>query len=319
MKRALVTGGAGFIGSHLCKRLIVQGYFVYCADNLYSGNFMNIKDLATNPNFVFINSDVTTLYDLEVHEIYNLACPASPIHYQANPMFTLHTSINGAIQMAQLAQKLRIKLFHASTSEIYGEPSVHPQPENYFGNVNPIGPRACYDEGKRVAETILFIHYQQQKFPLKIARIFNTYGPNMQIDDGRAVSNFINQALRNKDLTVFGDGTQTRSFCYIDDLIDAILKFMQTTDEVTGPLNLGNAYEYTILEMARLIIKLTASHSKIVHAPLPQDDPTHRRPDLTLAKKFLDWEPEVSLITGLHKTIEYFKKSSKSKKHASHS
>lgn len=307
MKKALVTGGAGFIGSHLCERLIKEHYFVYCVDNLYTGHKNNIRHLEHYSNFVFINCDVAHLSDLEVQEIYNLACPASPIHYQINPMFTIQTSINGAIHMATLAQKLKAKLFHASTSEVYGEPHLHPQPESYWGNVNPIGIRSCYDESKRLAESILFVFYRQQVFPLRIGRIFNTYGPRMHPEDGRVISSFITQALANQDVTVFGSGNQTRCFCYIDDLINAILKFMDLENGCTGPINLGNSNEYTINEIAHMIIDLTQSHSKIIHMPLPEDDPTHRKPDLTLAKKVLDWEPQISLEEGLKKTILYYK------------
>lgn len=308
MKRAMVTGGAGFIGSFLCEKLLEMGYFVYCVDDLYCGNKSNISFLEKNPNFVLIIADVTRMFELEVDEIYNLASPASPVHYQSNPMYTISTSVNGAIQMATLAQKLKCKLFQASTSEVYGDPLVHPQPETYFGNVNPIGVRSCYDESKRLAESIFFIYYRQQHFPLKVGRIFNTYGPRMRLDDGRITSNFINQALNNEDLTVYGDGSQTRSFCYISDLIHAIIKFMGTKDDVVGPINLGSQFEHTVLDIAKLIIKLTKSQSKIIHLPLPEDDPTKRRPDTTLAKKLLDWEPKVSLEEGLARTIEYYKK-----------
>lgn len=306
MKKALVTGGAGFIGSHLCSRLIQLGYFVYCVDDLYTGNLNNILELKNHPNFVFHLCDISMLGEFEVDEIYNLACPASPVHYQSNPMFTVKTSINGAIALAQLAQKIQAKLFQASTSEVYGEPLVHPQPESYWGNVNPIGPRACYDESKRLAEAILFIHYNQHAFPLKVGRIFNTYGPKMHLEDGRLISNFVTQALNNKDVTVYGDGKQTRSFCYIDDLIDAIIKFMNTSKDITGPINLGKQEEQSVLEMAKLIIELTGSHSNIVFKPLPINDPTRRRPDISLAKKILNWEPTTSLYDGLHKTILYY-------------
>lgn len=307
MKKALITGGAGFIGSHLADRLLNDGYFVYCLDNLYTGQMENIKHLQNHNHFAFINSDVALLTDLEVNEIYNLACPASPMHYQVNPMFTINTCIRGARQTALLAQKLKIKLFHASSSQVYGEPLVHPQPENYWGNVNPIGPRACYDEGKRIAETILFIHHNQQHFPLKIGRIFNTYGPRMDSEDGRVISSFITQALTGQDLTVFGLGNQTRSFCYIDDLIEMILKFMNTCDHVTGPLNLGNCAEMTILEAAKIIIELTNSNSKIIYLPLPINDPSRRKPNLNLNKQTLNYEPKVTFREGIKKTIEYFK------------
>jgi len=308
MKKALVTGGAGFIGSHLCERLIQLDYMVFCVDNLYSGSLQNIKHLMNNPNFVFINSDLCQISDFDVQEIYNLACPASPVRYQTNPLFTIHTSVQGSIKMAALAQTLKAKLFHASTSEIYGEPKVHPQPETYLGNVNPCGPRACYDEGKRIAESILFIYYHQLPFPLKIGRIFNTYGPKMHPEDGRVISNFVNQAIRGVPLTVYGDGSQTRSFCYVSDLVDAILLFMGSSEEVTGPINLGNPAEYTILEVAKLIIELTGSQSKIEYCPLPVDDPTKRRPDISLAKRVLHWEPKITLVEGLKHTIEYYRK-----------
>jgi len=307
MKRALVTGGAGFIGSHLCERLLELKYTVFCVDNLYSGNKVNIQYLKKNENFIFLLADVTTLFDVEVDEIYNLASPASPTHYQTNPMYTVRTGIEGAIRMASLAQKLKCKLFQASTSEVYGDPLVHPQSETYCGNVNPIGVRACYDETKRLAEAILFIHCRSQQFPLKIGRIFNTYGPRMNLNDGRVISNFINQAIRNEDITLYGSGLQTRSFCYVSDLVDGIIKFMATPASVMGPINLGSEYEHTILETAELIIKLTGSKSKIIHKPLPEDDPTRRRPDITLARSLLQWEPKVTFEEGLKKTIAYYK------------
>lgn len=307
MKRALVTGGAGFIGSHLCERLLGLGYTVFCVDNLYSGSQNNISHLRMNENFIFFTADVTTLFDLEVDEIYNLACPASPKHYQSNPLYTIRTGIEGAIRMASLAQKLKCKLFQASTSEVYGDPLIHPQPETYYGNVNPAGLRACYDETKRLAETILFIHYRLLPFPLKIGRIFNTYGPKMNMDDGRVISNFINQAIRNEDITVYGKGLQTRSFCYISDLIDGILKFMDTPNDVVGPINLGSQFEYTIIEIAEIVIKLTGSRSKIILNALPEGDPMKRRPDITLAKNLLQWEPKITLEEGLKKTIAYYK------------
>lgn len=307
MKRALVTGGAGFIGSHLCERLLELGYHVFCVDDLYSGNQTNIASLRKHDRFVFIIADVTTLFELEVDEIYNLASPASPTHYQSNPLYTIKTGIEGAIRMGTLAQKLQCKLFQASTSEVYGDPLVYPQPETYWGNVNPIGIRACYDESKRLAEAILFIHHRQKPFPLKVGRIFNTYGPRMNINDGRVISSFINQAIRNENITIHGNGLQTRSFCYISDLIDAIIKFMATGPEVTGPMNLGSEFEYTILQTAELIIKLTGSRSKTIFEALPEDDPIKRRPDLTLAKKTLDWEPKVSFEEGLKKTVAYYK------------
>lgn len=307
MKRALVTGGAGFIGSHLCEKLLELRYTVFCVDNLYSGSQNNINHLRMNKNFAFVNADVATMSEFEVDEIYNLACPASPTHYQSNPMYTVKTGIDGAIRMASLAQKLKCKLFHASTSEVYGDPLIHPQTETYWGNVNPIGLRACYDETKRLACTILFIHYRQQPFPLKIGRIFNTYGPKMNMDDGRVVSNFINQAIRNEDITVYGKGLQTRSFCYITDLLDGIFKFMDTPNDIIGPINLGSQFEYTILEVAEMVIQLTGSRSKIIFKPLPEDDPIKRCPDITLAQKLLHWEPKVTLEEGLKKTIAYYK------------
>lgn len=307
MKRALVTGGAGFIGSHLCEKLLDLEYTVFCVDDLYSGNQNNIRHLRKNDNFIFIIADVTNMVELEVDEIYNLASPASPVHYQANPLYTVKTCVDGAIHMASLAQKLKCKLFQASTSEVYGDPLVHPQPESYYGNVNPIGVRACYDESKRLAEAILFIHYRQQSFPLKIGRIFNTYGPKMEKGDGRVISNFINQAIRNEDITVYGDGTQTRSFCYVSDLIEDFIKFMATPDGVLGPINLGSQFEHTILEIAEQVIKLTGSSSKIVFKQLPEDDPIKRRPDITLAKRLLDWEPKITLEEGVSKTIAYYK------------
>jgi UDP-glucuronate decarboxylase len=308
MKRAIVTGGAGFIGSYVCEYLLGKGYFVYCVDDLYCGSKANIRHLENNPNFVLIVLNVTAMFELEVQEIYNLAAPASPLHYQVNPMYTIMTTVQGANQMAMLAQKLKCKLFQASTSEVYGDPLIHPQPETYFGNVNPIGPRACYDESKRLAESILFIYYRQQTFPLKVGRIFNTYGPRMRSDDGRVLSNFITQALNGEDITVYGDGLQTRSFCYITDLIEGIMKFMDTPEEITGPINLGSQFEYPILEIASEVIDLTGSSSKIIHKPLPKDDPVKRRPDSTLAKKLLNWEPKVTLREGLSKMIDYYKK-----------
>ena len=308
MKRALVTGGAGFIRSHLCEKLLKLGYTVFCADNLYTGSQDNIRHLTNNPNFNFFIVDVCTMFEVEVDEIYNLASPASPIHYQINPMYTIKTSIDGTLRMASLAQKLKCKLFQASTSEIYGDPLVNPQPESYCGNVNPIGLRACYDESKRLAESILFIYHRQQPYPLKLGRIFNTYGPRMNKDDGRVVTNFIRQAIRNEDLSVYGNGMQSRCFCYIDDMIEGIIKFMNTPDDFVGPLNLGTTIEYTMLEVAEKIIELTGSKSKIVFKNLPENDPIRRCPDITLAKKWIDWEPKISLDEGLKTTIAYFKK-----------
>ncbi|MBA2369971.1 MAG: SDR family oxidoreductase [Candidatus Protochlamydia sp.] len=306
-KKALVAGGAGFIGSHLCERLLKEGYFVFCIDSLYTSSKNNIKHLEGNTNFVFMNYDVTQIFDLEVQEIYNLACPASPVHYQSNPLFTIQTTINGAIHLATLAQKIKAKYFQASTSEVYGEPTISPQPETYWGNVNPIGIRACYDESKRLAESILFIMHRQQPFPLKIGRIFNTYGPRMSLEDGRVISSFILQALTDQDVTLFGTGEQTRSFCYIDDLIEGILKFMNTNDDIIGPINLGNDTEFTIKETAELIINLTDSRSKIIHLPLPQDDPTQRKPDIRLALELLKWQATISLTDGIKKMLPYYK------------
>lgn len=307
MKKVLVTGGAGFIGSHLCDRLLARGDTVYCVDNLYSGSKVNISQHKDNPLFNFINFDVSNVFDLEVSEIYNLACPASPVHYQTNPMFTIETCLKGATRMLSLAQRMNSKLFHASTSEVYGDAKMYPQSEDYFGNVNPIGPRSSYDESKRLAESILFIHYQRTPYKLKVGRIFNTYGPRMLLDDGRVISNFINQAIRNEDITIYGDGAQTRSFCYVDDMVDAILKFMQTEDNVTGPINLGSEFEYSVRAVAELVIKLTNSKSRLIFKPLPIDDPTRRRPDTTLAKKVLNWEASTALEDGLTKTIAYYR------------
>lgn len=308
MKRILVTGGAGFIGSHLCERLLREGNEVICLDNYFTGAKRNIVHLIKEPYFEIIRHDITMPFYIEVNEIYNLACPASPIHYQYNPIKTVKTSVMGTINMLGLAKRIRAKLLQASTSEVYGDPKLHPQPEHYWGNVNPIGIRSCYDEGKRCAETLCMDYHRQNKVKIKIIRIFNTYGPRMHPNDGRVVSNFIVQALQNKPITVYGDGTQTRSFQYIDDLIEGMVRMMDTPDEITGPVNLGNPSEFTILEMANLIIELTQSNSKIVYNPLPQDDPVQRKPDITLARKILNgWEPELPLREGLLKTIEYFK------------
>lgn len=305
MKRILVTGGAGFIGSNLCKKLLEKGNFVICLDNLFTGKEKNITFLKKNENFRFINHDVTIKFDEEVDEIYNLACPASPIHYQEDAIKTLKTSILGAMNMLELAEKYNAKFLQASTSEVYGDPLVHPQIEKYWGNVNPIGIRSCYDEGKRCAETLASDYRRERNLDTKIVRIFNTYGPNMAPDDGRVVSNFILQALRNQDITIFGDGSQTRSFCYVDDLLDGLIKMMGSN--LSGPVNLGNPSERTILEFAKLIIKLTDSKSKITYRELPADDPTRRQPDITLAKKELGWKPQIDIEDGLLKTIEYFK------------
>jgi UDP-glucuronate decarboxylase len=306
-KRILVTGGAGFIGSHLCERLLQEDHEVICVDNFYTGTKDNIKHLMNNPYFEIIRHDITFPLYVEVDEIYHLACPASPVHYQNDPVFTIKTAVHGTINMLGLAKRTKAKIILASTSEVYGDPEVHPQPEEYWGNVNPIGPRACYDEGKRCAETLFFDYHRQHKVKIKIARIFNTYGPRMQINDGRVISNFIVQALRGEDITVYGDGSQTRSFCYIDDMVEGLIRLMNTPDEITGPINLGNPNETPILELAQKIIELTGSNSKIVFKPLPQDDPRRRCPDITKAKIILNWEPKISLEEGLKRTIEYFK------------
>jgi Nucleoside-diphosphate-sugar epimerases len=306
-KRILITGGAGFIGSHLCERLLEEGNEVICVDNFFTGSKENIKHLLGNPYFEVLRHDITFPLYVEVDEIYNLACPASPIHYQFDPVQTTKTSVMGAINMLGLAKRLKIRILQASTSEVYGDPTVHPQKEDYWGNVNPIGPRACYDEGKRCAETLFFDYYRQHNLDIKVVRIFNTYGPRMLPNDGRVVSNFIVQALKGEDITVYGDGSQTRSFCYIDDMVDGIIKMMNSPKGFTGPVNLGNPSEFSILELAEMILKLTKSKSKIVFKPLPQDDPKQRQPDITLAKSRLNWEPKVPLQEGLIKTIEYFK------------
>ncbi len=305
-KRILVTGGAGFLGSHLCAILVEQGNEVICIDNLYTGTKRNIYPLMEKPNFEFIRHDITFPLYLEVDEIYNLACPASPIHYQNDPVQTTKVNVHGAINMLGLAKRVKAKIFQASTSEVYGDPDVHPQPESYRGSVNPIGPRSCYDEGKRCAETLFFDYLRQHKLRIKVARIFNTYGPNMHPYDGRVVSNFILQALQNKPLTVYGDGSQSRSFCYVDDLIDGFLRLMQSDDGFTGPVNLGNPVEFTMLELAEQVKELTNSKAEIQFKPLPEDDPRQRQPDITLARKKLGWEPTVPLRQGLEKTIAYF-------------
>jgi len=306
MKKVLVTGGAGFIGSHLCKRLLDLGCFVYCLDNLYTGSLNNLTTILEHPNFEFIKHDVTEPIDLCVEEIYNFACPASPPNYQHNPVKTIKTSVLGIINMLELAKKQNARLLQASTSEVYGDPLEHPQKESYWGHVNPIGIRSCYDEGKRCAETLIMDYNRQYNLGAKIIRIFNTYGPNMQKDDGRVVSNFIVQALKNEDITIYGKGDQTRSFCYIDDLVTAIIKMMNTSDFV-GPVNLGNPSERTILDLANLIIEKTQSKSKIVYLDLPQDDPIKRQPDISLAKEKLNWEPIIDINEGLDSTINYFK------------
>ncbi len=305
-KRILVTGGAGFLGSHLCHALVQQGHEVICVDNFYTGEKANLAPLRDHRRFELIRHDITFPLYVEADEIYNLACPASPVFYQSDPVQTTKTNVHGAINMLGLAKRLKARIFQASTSEVYGDPRTHPQPEEYWGHVNPIGLRACYDEGKRCAETLFFDYHRQHHLPVKVARIFNTYGPNMQPHDGRVVSTFIMQALTNESLTVFGDGSQTRSLCYVDDLIQGCLLFMQSPEECTGPINLGNPQEWTILELANLVIDLTGSRSKIVCKPLPADDPTQRCPDVTLAKTRLGWEPTTSLEEGLKRTIEYF-------------
>ncbi len=307
-KRILVTGGAGFLGSHLCERLLAQGHEVLCVDNYFTGTKANIAHLLDNPFFELMRHDVTFPLYVEVDEIYNLACPASPIHYQYDPVQTTKTSVHGAINVLGLAKRVRAKIFQASTSEVYGDPDVHPQPESYRGNVNPIGPRACYDEGKRCAETLFFDYHRQHKLRIKVARIFNTYGPRMHPNDGRVVSNFIVQALKGQPITIYGKGTQTRSFCYVDDLIEGFVRLMATPDAFTGPVNLGNPGEFTIRELAEKVIELTGSRSKLVFKPLPVDDPLQRQPDISLAKKVLRWQPTVKLNVGLEKTIVYFDK-----------
>jgi len=305
-KKILVTGGAGFLGSHLCERLLSEGNEVICLDNYFTGQKQNIVHLLDNPFFELIRHDVTMPFFIEVDEIYNLACPASPIHYQYNPIKTIKTSVMGAINMLGLAKRIRAKILQASTSEVYGDPKEHPQTESYWGNVNPIGYRACYDEGKRCAESLFINYYRQNNVNIKIIRIFNTYGPRMHPNDGRVVSNFIMQALNNEDITVYGDGSQTRSFCYVDDLIDGMIRMMNTADDFIGPVNVGNPVEFTILELAQQVINLTGSKSKIIYEPLPSDDPLQRKPDITLAKNELNWEPKVQLREGLMKTIQYF-------------
>jgi len=308
VKRVLVTGGAGFLGSHLCERLLREGNEVICVDNCYTGSKVNIYHMFDNPHFEFIRHDVTFPLYVEVDEIYNLACPASPIHYQFDPVQTTKTSVHGAINMLGLAKRVKARIFQASTSEIYGDPKVHPQSESYWGNVNPIGIRSCYDEGKRCAETLFFDYFRQHRLSIKVARIFNTYGPRMHPNDGRVVSNFILQALRNKPITIHGDGSQTRSFCYVDDIIDGFIRFMLTEDDFTGPVNMGNPAEFSILELAHKVIDLTNSKSEIINHPLPEDDPKQRRPDITLAREKLQWQPLIKLEEGLVFTINYFEK-----------
>lgn len=305
-RQVLVTGGAGFLGSHLCDRLIEQGKEVVCVDNFFTGARRNVEHLLDHPRFELIRHDVTFPLYIEVDQIFNLACPASPIHYQHDPVQTTKTSVHGAINMLGLAKRTRARIFQASTSEVYGDPSVHPQPEEYWGNVNPIGPRSCYDEGKRCAETLFFDYHRQHGLEIKVARIFNTYGPRMHPQDGRVVSNFIVQALRGEDITIFGDGRQTRSFCYVDDLIEGFLRLMDTPKDLTGPINIGNPNEFTIRELAETVIDLVGSKSRLVNRPLPADDPKQRQPDISKAKEQLDWSPRVELREGLTKTIAYF-------------
>jgi len=304
--RILITGGAGFLGSHLCDKLLAQKHEIVCLDNLFTGSKANIAHLLDHPRFEFVRHDVIDPFKYEVDQIYNLACPASPPHYQFNPIKTTKTSVMGAINCLGLAKRVKARVFQASTSEVYGDPSVHPQPESYWGNVNPIGRRSCYDEGKRCAETLFFDYHRENKVDIRVVRIFNTYGPRMHPNDGRVVSNFIVQALKGENITVYGDGQQTRSFCYVDDLLEGFVRLMEQTDTV-GPVNLGNPGEFTMLELAEQVLKLTKSKSKIVHKALPADDPKQRRPDITLAKKYLKWEPKVPLAQGLKLTIDYFK------------
>ena len=305
-RRVLVTGGAGFLGSHLCDRLVADGHDVLCVDNYYTGSKRNITHLLGHPRFELLRHDVTFPLYVEVDQIYNLACPASPIHYQHDPVQTTKTSVHGAINMLGLAKRLRARILQASTSEVYGDPEVHPQPEGYWGRVNPIGPRSCYDEGKRCAETLFFDYHRQHRLPIKVVRIFNTYGPRMHPNDGRVVSNFIVQALRGDDLTLYGDGLQTRSFCYCDDLIEAMVRMMATPEDVTGPINIGNPGEFSMLELAERVIALTHSRSRLRFAPLPEDDPRQRRPDITLAGRHLGWAPTIDLDAGLARTVAYF-------------
>lgn len=305
-KRILVTGGAGFLGSHLCERLLNQGHDVLCVDNFFTGTKDNVVSMLDNPHFELMRHDVTFPLYVEVNEIYNLACPAAPIHYQHDPVQTTKTSVHGAINMLGLAKRTHAKILQASTSEVYGDPAVHPQPEDYWGNVNPIGVRSCYDEGKRCAETLFFDYWRQHKLRIKVARIFNTYGPRMHPNDGRVVSNFIVQALRGEPLSIFGDGSQTRSFCYVDDLIDGFLRLMATSDVVTGPINLGNPVEFTIRELAERVIEMAGSRSELRFLPLPSDDPKQRKPDITKAREQLVWEPQTQLKEGLARTIAYF-------------
>ena len=306
--RILVTGGAGFLGSHLCERLLEQGHDVLCVDNYFTGSKDNILHLLDHPRFEVMRHDVTFPLYVEVDRIYNLACPASPVHYQYDPVQTTKTSVHGAINMLGLAKRVKARILQASTSEVYGDPEVHPQTEDYWGHVNPIGIRSCYDEGKRCAETLFFDYWRQHQLEIKVVRIFNTYGPRMHPNDGRVVSNFIVQALKGQDITIYGDGMQTRSFCYVDDLIEAMMRMMESQKDFTGPVNIGNPGEYTMRELAEMVLKLTGSKSQIIFKPLPQDDPKQRRPDISLAKKELDWTPKIPVDEGLKKTIEYFRK-----------
>jgi len=305
-ERILVTGGAGFLGSHLCEALLIQGHDVLCVDNFYTGRKKNIVHMLSNPYFGIMRHDITLPLHVEADKIFNLACPAAPTHYQFDPVQTTKTSVHGSINMLDLAKRVKARFLQASTSEVYGDPVVHPQPESYFGNVNPLGPRACYDEGKRCAETLCFDYHRQYGMRIRVARIFNTYGPRMQVDDGRVVSTFITQAIRNTALSVFGDGSQTRSFCYVDDMIDGLLRLMAAPDEVTGPVNLGTCYEISVLELAERVIAMTGSRSRIEFKALPEDDPRQRQPDISEARRLLGWEPKVSLEEGLAKTIAYF-------------
>ena len=305
-KKILVTGGAGFLGSHLCEALLSRGHDVLCADNYFTGSKDNIAHLANNPKFEIMRHDVTFPLYVEVDEIYNLACPASPVHYQFDPVQTTKTSVHGAINMLGLAKRVKARILQASTSEVYGDPEIHPQTEDYWGKVNPIGIRSCYDEGKRCAETLFFDYWRQHQLEIKVVRIFNTYGPRMHPNDGRVVSNFVVQALKGDDITIYGDGQQTRSFCYVDDLVEAMIRMMESRVDFTGPVNIGNPGEFSMLQLAELVIKLTGSKSKIVYQPLPQDDPKQRRPDISLAKQEFDWQPNIQLEAGLKKTIDYF-------------
>jgi UDP-glucuronate decarboxylase len=308
MDRVLVTGGAGFIGSHLCDRLIEMGADVLCVDNYFTGTRQNVSHLLAHPRFEMQRHDVTFPLYVEVNQIYNLACPASPVHYQFDPVQTTKTSVHGAINMLGLAKRVRARILQASTSEVYGDPEVHPQPEGYWGRVNPVGPRSCYDEGKRCAETLFFDYWRQHRLRIKVVRIFNTYGPRMQMNDGRVVSNFIVQALRGEDITIYGDGRQTRSFCYVDDLVEGLLRMMLTPDDVTGPINLGNPGEFSMLELAEAVLDLVGSKSRLVFKPLPADDPRQRKPDISMAQRVLEWEPSVQLREGLRETIAYFRR-----------